>query len=58
MPNKQGYQYIMAHIRLFLFRKNIIECFSEIIAFLKLTQSQYCQCIKHASNDAFRGLCS
>jgi hypothetical protein len=58
MPNKQGYQYIMANIRLFVFRKGIIECFSAILVFFKLKQSQYCQCIIHASKDAFRGLYS
>jgi hypothetical protein len=42
MPNKEGYQYIMANIRLFLFIKGIIECFSEILVFLKLKKSQYC----------------
>jgi hypothetical protein len=58
MPDKQGYQYVMSHIRLFLFRKGIKECFSAIIVFLKLEKSQYCQCIMHASKDAFRGLYS
>jgi hypothetical protein len=53
MPNKQGYQYIMAHIRLFVFRKGIVECFSAVLVFLKLKQSQYYQCIMHASKDAF-----
>jgi hypothetical protein len=36
MPNKQGYQYIMAPIRLFVFRKGIIDYFSAILVFLKL----------------------
>jgi hypothetical protein len=58
MPNKQVYQYIMAHIRLFVFRKGIIESFSAILVFLKLKQSQNGQCIIHASKDAFRGLYS
>jgi hypothetical protein len=58
MPNKQGYQYIMAHIRLFVFTKGIIEYFSAMLVFLKLTKSQYCQCIMHASKDAFRGIYS
>jgi hypothetical protein len=40
MPNKQGYQYIMANKRLFLFIKGIIECFSAILVCLKLKQSQ------------------
>jgi hypothetical protein len=50
--------YIMSHIRLFLFRKGIIECFSAILVFLKLTQSQYYQCIMHSSKDNFGGLYS
>jgi hypothetical protein len=60
MPNKQGsgYQYSMAHIPLCVFQKGIIECFSAILVFLKLKQSQCCQCIMHASKDAFRGLMS
>jgi hypothetical protein len=60
MPTKQGHQYSMAHIRLFVFRKGIIECFIAIlpVVFLKLSQSQYCQRIMHASKDAFRGLYS
>jgi hypothetical protein len=58
MPNKQEYQYNMDNICLFVFRKGIIECFSEILVFLKLKQSQYCQCIMHASKDAFQGLYS
>jgi hypothetical protein len=56
MPTKQGYQYIMAHICLFVFIKGTIECFIAILVFLKLKQSQYCQRIMHASKDAFRGL--
>jgi hypothetical protein len=58
MPNKEGYQYIMANICLFVFRNGIIECFSAILVFLKLKQSQYCQCIMHAFKDSFRGLYS
>jgi hypothetical protein len=58
MPNKQGYQYIMAHIRLFVFIKGIIDYFSVILVFLNLEKSQYCQCIMHAPKDAFRGLYS
>jgi hypothetical protein len=58
MPNKEGYQYSMANIRLFVFRKGIIECFTEILVFLKLKQSQYCQCIMHASEDDFGWLYS
>jgi hypothetical protein len=58
MPNKQGYQYIMANIHLCVLRKDIIECFSAILVFLKLKQSKYCQCIMHASKDALRGLYS
>jgi hypothetical protein len=34
MPSKQGYQYIMAHIHLFLFRRGIIDHFSTILVFL------------------------
>jgi hypothetical protein len=56
MPNKQGYQYSMAHIRLCVFIKGI--SFSELLVFLNLKQSQYCQCIRHASKDAFRWLYS
>jgi hypothetical protein len=41
MPNKQGYQYVMAHIRLFVFIKGIIEDFSAMLVFLKLKKSQY-----------------
>jgi hypothetical protein len=51
MPNKQGYQYIMANIRLFVLRKCIIECFRAILVFFMLKKSQYCQCIMHASKD-------
>jgi hypothetical protein len=58
MPNKEGYQYIMATIHLFVFRKGIMERFSAILVFLKLKQSQYCQCIIRASKDAFGGLYS
>jgi hypothetical protein len=58
MPNKQGYQHIMANKRLFVFRKGIIDYFSAILVRLKLKQSQYCQFIMHASKDAFRGLYS
>jgi hypothetical protein len=36
MPNKQGHPYIMAHIRLFVFRKGIIEYFSAILVFFNL----------------------
>jgi hypothetical protein len=56
--NKEGYQYITANIRLFVFRNVMIDCFSAILVFLKLKQSQYCQCIMHASKDSFRGLYS
>jgi hypothetical protein len=42
MPSKQGYQYIIANIRLFVFRKGSIESLNVIILFLKLKQSQYC----------------
>jgi hypothetical protein len=52
MPNKQGYLYIMAHMRLFLLRKGIIECFSAVIVFLKVKKSQYCQYTMHANKDA------
>jgi hypothetical protein len=52
MPNTQGYLYIMAPIRLFLFRKGIIEYFGAILVFLKLKKSQHCQCKMHASKDA------
>jgi hypothetical protein len=58
MPNKQGYQYIMAHIHLYVFRKVIVECFSAIPVFLRLKQSRYCQCIMHASKYASRGFYS
>jgi hypothetical protein len=58
MPNKQGYQYVMAKVRLFVFRKGIIECFSAILVCLQLIQSQYCKCIVHASKYSFRGLYS
>jgi hypothetical protein len=58
MPTKQGYQYVMANVRLFVFRKGIKECLSAILVCLELIQSQYCQCIMHASKDAFRGLYS
>jgi hypothetical protein len=58
MPTKQGYQYIMANKCQFVFIKGIIECSSAILVCLKLTQSQYCQCIMHASKDASRGLYS
>jgi hypothetical protein len=58
MPNKQGCQYIMAHICLFMFIKGIIEYFIAILVFLKLKESQHCQCIMHASKDAFQGLYS
>jgi hypothetical protein len=58
MPNKERYQYVMSHIRLFVFRKGIIEYFSAILVFLKLTQSEYWQCIMHASKDTFLGLYS
>jgi hypothetical protein len=43
MPNKQGYQYIMAHIRLFVSIKGIVEYFSTMLVFLKLKKSQYCR---------------
>jgi hypothetical protein len=55
MPNKQGYQYIMASKHLFVFRTGIIEYFSEILVCIKLKQSQYYQCIMHASKDASEG---
>jgi hypothetical protein len=58
MPNKQGYQHIMAHICLFLFIKVIKEYFSARLVFLKLKKYQHYQCIMHASNDAFQGLYS
>jgi hypothetical protein len=58
MPNKQGYQYIMARIHLFVFIKGIIEYFSAMLVILKLKKSQYCECIMHASRDAFQGLYS
>jgi hypothetical protein len=34
MPTKQGYQYIMANNRLFVFRKGIIEFFRAILVCL------------------------
>jgi hypothetical protein len=58
MPTKQGYQHIMAHICLFVFRKGIKEYFSARQVFLKLKKSQHCQCIMHAFKDAFQGLYS
>jgi hypothetical protein len=58
MPNKQGYQYSMAHTRLFVFVKGIIDYFSAMLVLLKLEKSQYCQWIMHASKDAFRGIYS
>jgi hypothetical protein len=35
MLNKQEYQYIMAHIRLFVLIKGITEYFSAMLVFLK-----------------------
>jgi hypothetical protein len=58
MPTKQGYQYMMPHIRLFVFRKGMLGFLSAIILFLKLKFFQYCHCIMHAFKYAFRGIYS
>jgi hypothetical protein len=41
MPTKQGYTYIMAHIRLFLFIKGIIEFLTATIVFIKLKKLNF-----------------